>query len=67
MGIFFGVAICIGYFGGRWLDQRFHTAPYLGLAGLMIGITSGFTELYRISRQYQREQRLMQRGKDEQK
>jgi len=58
VGIFFGVAIVIGYFGGRWLDGRFHTAPWIGLVGLLIGITSGFRELYRISRQYQRDQKI---------
>ena len=51
LGIFMGVAICIGYFGGRWLDGRFGTKPWLSLVGLFIGIASGFRELYRLAKQ----------------
>ncbi len=56
LGIFFGVAICIGYFAGRWFDDRFHTAPWLSFVGLFVGIVSGFRELYRIARQFSRQQ-----------
>ncbi len=55
VGIFFGVAIAIGVFAGSWLDRRFHTAPWLTLVGLLLGIAAGFRELYRIVREYQRE------------
>jgi F0F1-type ATP synthase assembly protein I len=57
LGIFFGVAICIGFFGGRWLDGRLHTAPWLTLVGLLVGVASGFRELIRVSRRYVKEQR----------
>ena len=57
LGIFFGVAICIGFFGGRWLDDRLHTRPWLSIVGLLVGVASGFRELYRLARRYQREQR----------
>jgi hypothetical protein len=33
LGIFFGVAIVIGYLGGSWADRRFHTVPWLSIAG----------------------------------
>jgi ATP synthase protein I len=56
IGIFFGVAICIGFFFGRWLDTRWHTAPWLSLVGLLVGIASGFRELIRIAGRIQREQ-----------
>ena len=51
IGIFFGVAILIGYFGGDWLDHRYHTGPWLSLVGLFIGIAAGFRELYRLAKQ----------------
>jgi ATP synthase protein I len=51
LGIFFGIAIVIGYFSGRWLDGRYHTAPWLSLIGLGIGIAAGFRELIRLARQ----------------
>jgi F0F1-type ATP synthase assembly protein I len=57
IGIFFGVAIVMGYFGGRWLDKRWHTDPWLSIAGLLVGVAAGFRELYRVSKQYKREQR----------
>ena len=51
IGIFFGVAIAIGYFGGRWLDRTFHSDPWLTIVGLFVGIASGFLELLRLTRQ----------------
>ena len=51
VGIFFGVAVCIGFFAGRWADGRLHTAPWLSIVGLIIGVASGFRELYRLSKQ----------------
>jgi F0F1-type ATP synthase assembly protein I len=57
VGIFFGVAICIGFFGGHWLDRRWHTEPWLSIAGLLIGVASGFRELYRLTKMAARENR----------
>ncbi|HPT68831.1 MAG TPA: AtpZ/AtpI family protein [Syntrophomonas sp.] len=35
-------AIAIGYFGGKWLDGRFDTGPWLSIAGLLLGmLTAG--------------------------
>ena len=56
IGIFFGVAICIGYFAGHWVDGRFHTQPWLGVVGLLVGAASAFRELIRITRQFQKMQ-----------
>ena len=56
IGIFFGVAICIGFFGGKWLDGRLHTAPWLSLIGLLLGIASAFRELIRIAKRIQKQE-----------
>ena len=56
VGIFFGVAVCLGLFGGRWLDHRWHTEPWLTLLGVLIGVASGFRELYRLSKKALREE-----------
>ncbi len=56
IGIFFGVAICIGFFAGRWLDGRFHTSPWITVAGLLVGVASGFRELIRIARRIEKQQ-----------
>jgi len=62
VGIFFGVAICVGYFGGRWLDARWKTSPWLGLVGLLVGVAAGFRELYRVTVRYQRQLSTMKRN-----
>lgn len=52
LGIFFGISVAIGYFAGAWADRRLHTGPWLSLIGVLFGIATGFTELYRVTRQY---------------
>jgi ATP synthase protein I len=55
VGIFFGVAIVIGLVVGRWVDRRYHTDPWGGFIGLLVGVAAGFRELYRVSKQAMRE------------
>lgn len=31
-------AIALGYFGGKWLDGRFDTAPWFSLVGIVFGV-----------------------------
>ncbi|HZS39511.1 MAG TPA: AtpZ/AtpI family protein [Polyangia bacterium] len=50
LGLFFGIAVVLGFFGGRWLDRRWHTDPWLSMAGLLVGVAAGFRELYRLSK-----------------
>lgn len=33
-------AIALGYFGGRWLDGRYDTEPWLSIAGLLFGMAT---------------------------
>jgi ATP synthase protein I len=56
IGIFFGVAIGLGYLFGHWLDGKFHTYPWISLVGLLVGVAAGFRELIRIGKQYQKDQ-----------
>jgi F0F1-type ATP synthase assembly protein I len=65
VGLFFGVAICIGLFGGLWLDNHFQTKPIFTLVGILVGVISGFRELYRVAKQYERQ--LKTRQKQEEK
>jgi ATP synthase protein I len=48
IGIEMALATVVGYFGGRWLDGQFGTAPWLMWIGLAFGIVAGFRGLYRI-------------------
>jgi len=52
LGIFFGVAVVIGYWGGRWLERRWGGAPWVSLAGVLVGVAAGFRELYRVAKRY---------------
>jgi len=49
IGIQFPVAIAIGYFFGRWLDQQLGTSPYLMGLFTLFGIAAGFVNLFRIA------------------
>ncbi|HRI53277.1 MAG TPA: AtpZ/AtpI family protein [Pseudomonadota bacterium] len=57
VGIFFGVAVFLGFLFGRWLDRKFGTDPWLMLVGVLFGIASGFKELYRLTASYRTEQK----------
>lgn len=50
VGLELVLAICAGYFGGRWLDGRFDTAPVLSYIGLALGLLAGFKALWTIAR-----------------
>ena len=55
VGIFWGVAVVVGVFTGRWLDARFGTEPWLTLAGALLGIAAGFKELFNVALKAMRE------------
>ncbi len=55
IGLFFGVAVILGFAVGSWLDRRFGTGSWLTMAGVLFGVASGFNELIRLARRYQRE------------
>ncbi|MCY0898697.1 MAG: AtpZ/AtpI family protein [Firmicutes bacterium] len=44
------VAIVLGYGIGHWLDGRLHTAPWLTIIGVLMGIVAGFVGLFQLSR-----------------
>jgi F0F1-type ATP synthase assembly protein I len=50
LGIFFGVAVVLGWLAGHWIDGRYHTGTWGSLIGLLFGVASGFVELYRVSK-----------------
>ncbi|GAB4225600.1 MAG: hypothetical protein Kow0062_27910 [Acidobacteriota bacterium] len=42
-------ALLAGALGGRWLDGRLGTGPWLTLAGIVLGLLVGFYELARVA------------------
>jgi F0F1-type ATP synthase assembly protein I len=47
VGIMFPVSIAFGMLIGRWLDGKFDTAPWLMLAGFVVGVGAALRELLR--------------------
>ena len=51
LGLTFGLtllaAMALGYYGGRYLDSRLGTAPYLAMLGLLLGVVAAFRILMR--------------------
>ena len=41
-------ATLIGFFGGRWADDKLGTEPYLMILGLVLGIGSAGIETYKL-------------------
>lgn len=50
------VSPLVGFFVGSWLDRRFSSAPWLGIAGLALGFAAAGRETYLIYRRYQAEE-----------
>ena len=51
------VAPLVGFFLGNWLDRRFHTTPWLMIAGLVLGFVAAGRETYRIYQRYLEEEK----------
>jgi ATP synthase protein I len=55
LGLEIVLAIMLGLFGGRWLDQKFHTEPYLAVVGFFFGLTAASKAIWRTWKEMQRE------------
>lgn len=42
------IPILLGVFGGRYLDDRFGTQPWLMIAGLFLGLAAGVVGVIRV-------------------
>lgn len=50
VGIQMVISVLIGLFGGQWLDRTFETDPWLTLAGVLLGATAAFVDMYRLAK-----------------
>ena len=53
VGLELVLSILFGFFGGRWLDTKFETTPWISVIGLAMGIVAGFRSLYRAHQRMQ--------------
>ena len=47
VGMELAVSTVVGLLGGRWLDQKLSTEPFLTIVGLVLGVAAGFLSLFR--------------------
>jgi F0F1-type ATP synthase assembly protein I len=50
LGIELILSMAVGYYVGRWLDGRLATAPWLALAGFVVGVYAGFRQFFRAAK-----------------
>ena len=55
VGIELALSTVIGLLGGRWIDGKLGTSPWLMLLGLVLGVTAGFRSLIRTARRAREE------------
>ncbi|AEF95455.1 hypothetical protein Desca_2637 [Desulfotomaculum nigrificans CO-1-SRB] len=46
IGVEIATTTVAGFMGGRWLDSKLHTDPWLMLAGLLLGMGTGIWGVY---------------------
>jgi len=52
IGLMLGISAGLGYWLGSWLDERWHTSPWLSLVGLFLGMGAGLLEMMRLLRRF---------------
>lgn len=53
IGLMLGLSATLGFFVGRWLDDRWDTTPWLSFVGLFVGLGAGFLEINRLLRRFE--------------
>ena len=48
LGLEIALSAVVGFYGGRWLDTRLGTEPYLKWIGLFVGVAAGVRAIYRV-------------------
>jgi ATP synthase protein I len=54
LGLEIVISVLIGLFGGRWLDERFGTEPWLGVLGFALGVGAAVRSVQRTQRDLRR-------------
>ena len=54
VGLEIAVAVAVGYYGGDYLDGRFHSTPWFKWIGFCAGIGASVKALARVVRRYKK-------------
>ena len=65
VGLTLVISTVLGFWGGRVLDRWLGTAPWLMLVGLLLGIASGFVNLFRAAGVFGREGERTERDRSD--
>jgi ATP synthase protein I len=65
VGLTLVISTVLGFWGGRVLDRWLGTAPWLMLVGLLLGIASGFVNLFRAAGLFDREGERTERDRSD--
>lgn len=55
VGLDFVLAVVLGFFGGRWLDQKLGTNGWFAVAGFVLGVAAGFNNLFKAAKRMRQE------------
>jgi hypothetical protein len=53
LGLEIVLCVLVGFFGGRWLDEKFHTEPWLSVFGFVSGCGAAVKALLRAMKEMQ--------------
>ena len=69
VGLDLALSILLGLFGGRWLDRKLGSGPWLTVIGLGFGLAAGVRAVWRAlqlaNREAEEQTRAEQRARDE--
>lgn len=51
IGIQFVFSVLLGYWGGKWLDGKLETTPWLAYLGIVLGATAALYDMYRLTQE----------------
>ena len=61
IGITLALAICIGYFGGKWIGGKLGSAEIGSYIGFGLGVAAGFMEMFRSVARWNRQLERMEK------
>jgi len=48
LGVQFAASVLLGFWGGRFLDHRLGSEPWLMVVGVLLGVAAGTIGIYRV-------------------